>query len=203
MSKLQPKSYSDFSIYHLQTMFGLKDRVADLALGSLEIQPSTWLQTTLQIQKKVPMSTEKAKSELLITPILLEMYHTNPNKFNFFSGYTFEVDKQKSLTGRCDYLLISESDSFDIEAPVMGIFEAKDDNIDRWVGQCGAEMYAAQLFNEQRNTPVPAIYGAVTSGFDWLFLKLEANILSIDTQRYGMANLPKLLGALQAVIKKF
>ena len=90
--------------------------------------------------------------------------------------------------------------STNIEAPVIGIFEAKDDSLDKWYGQCGAEMYAARLFNEHQNRYFPIIFGAVTNGFSWQFLKLEDKTLWIDTETYGTQNLPKLLGVLQYLI---
>lgn len=199
----QPKSYSDFTVQHLRDMFGLKDRKEDLHLDKQTIPPSEWLLTTISYLQKLPQGTEKAKSELRITPILVELHNRNEDKFTYFSGYSFDVDESKALKGRCDFLLIKDATSVDIEAPIMGIFEAKDDNIDRWIGQCGAEMYAAQLLNQRENVPIDIIYGAVTNGFEWLFLRLEGTVLQVDTQRYSTDNLPRLLGALQSLIEKF
>lgn len=200
IKKLVPKSYSDFTVANLREMFGLKDKKQALHLEGTEVPISGWLETTLEMQRDLPVGTEKAKSELIITPVLLELRSKNKTKFTFFSGYTFEVDKEKALTGRCDYLLIKDAQSVDIEAPIIGIFEAKDDSIDRWVGQCGAEMYAARLFNQQTNTHIETIYGAVTNGYEWLFLKLEEDTLYIDTARYSIENPNKLLAALQKMI---
>ncbi len=195
-----PKSYSDFTIQHLQDMFGIKDKIASLLLDTQDLLPSDWLLATLARTKGLPTGSEKAKSEMLITPILLDLYERQPQAFSFFSGYTFDVDKSKALTGRCDFLLTKEVQSTNIEAPVIGIFEAKDDSLDKWYGQCGAEMYAARLFNEQQNRNFPIIFGSVTNGFSWQFLKLENSTLWIDTETYGTQNLPKLLGALQYLI---
>ena len=195
-----PKNYSDFTIQHLRDMFGLIDRKENLTLNKQSIQPSEWLLTTISYLQKLPQGTEKAKSELRITPILVELHNRNETKFTYFSGYSFEVDEEKALKGRCDFLLIKDATSVEINAPIIGIFEAKDDNIDRWIGQCGAEMYAAQLLNQRENVPIEIIYGAVTNGFEWLFLRLEKNILQVDTQRYSTDNLPRLLGALQSLI---
>ncbi len=195
-----PKSYSDFTVQHLQDMFGIKDQLIDLNLYSENVMPTAWLLETLATHVGLPMGSEKAKSQMIITPILLELYRKQTDVFSFFSGYTFEVDKSLALTGRCDYLLTKEVRSTNIESPVIGIFEAKDDNLNKWYGQCGAEMYAARLFNEQQKRNFPIIFGAVTNGFTWQFLKLEKNILSIDTETYSTRNLPELLGVLQNVI---
>lgn len=69
-----------------------------------------------------------------------------------------------------------------------------------WYGQCGAEMYAARLFNEQKNEPYRIIYGAVTDGYEWVFLKLEENTLFIDKERYYLRNLSELLGVLKTIM---
>ncbi|MCB1190600.1 MAG: hypothetical protein H7A23_19900 [Leptospiraceae bacterium] len=196
----KPKSYSDFTIQDLQDMFGIKDKIDALNLCRKEVEPSEWLLATFAKHKGLPIASEKAKSEMLITPILLDMHERQPSAFSFFSGYTFEVDKNLALTGRCDYLITKEIQSTNIEAPIIGIFEAKDDSLDKWYGQCGAEMYAARLFNERQKEDYPVIFGAVTNGFIWQFLKLERNILQIDSETFAIQNLPKLLGALQSLI---
>ncbi len=122
----------------------------------------------------------------------------NPYKLQYFSGNTFDVLPEKALKGRCDFLFTKHF-SLHIEAPVIAMFEAKDQNIDNWYGQCGAEMVAARLFNEQQNEPYSIIHGAVTDGYQWVFLRLEENILLIDSDRYYIQDLPRLLGALQTI----
>ncbi|MEG5058636.1 hypothetical protein QUB60_16460 [Microcoleus sp. A2-C5] len=52
--------------------------------------------------------------------------------------------------------------------------------------QCAAEMVAAQKFNEINNIPIATIYGSVTSGTVWRFLKLEAKTLTIDLNDYAV-----------------
>jgi hypothetical protein len=42
----------------------------------------------------------------------------------------------------------------------------------------------AQRFNEQNATPLSPIYGAVTSGKLWQFLKLEEQTVTIDLDEY-------------------
>jgi hypothetical protein len=62
-------------------------------------------------------------------------------------------------------------------------------------------MVAARLFNQQKHEPIEVIYGAVTNGYEWLFLRLEGQMLLIDTERYGLENLPRLLGVLVKLIE--
>ena len=55
---------------------------------------------------------------------------------------------------------------------------------------------AVKQFNEREHTPRPAVYGCVTTGTQWLFLKLEGDNLFIDSTQYYLHDLPKLLGIL-------
>jgi hypothetical protein len=67
-----------------------------------------------------------------------------------------------------------------IEAPIFCLVEAKKGEVEEGFGQCGAEMYAAQIFNERKGKAQKAIYGCVTNAFSWCFLKLEEKNLYID-----------------------
>jgi len=149
--------------------------------------------------KHAPINSQKARAELLITPVLMEIFERNSTKFNYFSGNPFDVEPTQGLKGRCDFLL-TKAMTLHITAPVIAIFEAKDDNVDNWYGQCGAEMYAARLFNERNQEPYRIIHGAVTNGYEWVFLRLEEQMLLVDRNRYYLGNLPELLGVLQSVI---
>jgi hypothetical protein len=194
-----PKSYSDFTLDHLRVMFDIENIETTLDLCKQPLEPSSWLLETFTYNKVLRINTEKARSELLISPILVEIARHRPKMFQCFSGNTLDVDVERSLKGRCDFLLTKKL-SLDISAPIMAIFEAKDDNIEHWYGQCGAEMLAAKMFNEQHNEPVEIIHGAVTNGRDWRFLRLEGAQLLIDSDIYTLSDLPKLLGALQFLI---
>jgi hypothetical protein len=176
-----PKSYSDYSLNDLRTICGIDNRKQNLSLLNDKKEPSTLLLQILEQNKVLPINSEKARSELLITPVLVEWLSQNPHQLQYFSGNTKHF-------------------SMDIVAPVVAMFEAKDDNVDNWYGQCGAEMYSARLFNERNNEPYKTIYGAVTDGFEWVFLKLEDEVLLIDTERYYLRTLSELLGALQTIM---
>jgi len=88
-----------------------------------------------------------------------------------------------------------------IEAPVIAIVEAKNDNIQSGLGQCMAEMIAAQLFNDRQENQVKTIYGVITTGTNWKFMKLEGQVISIDLNEYFLNNVGKLLGILRNCIE--
>jgi hypothetical protein len=199
MKKDIPKSYLDFTLTHLREMFGISNLPIDLDMIEKPFKTPQWLDEALAIAMKLPRGTEKVKSEIFVTPILLALYEANPKRFQYFSGYSFDVDAKLALRGRCDFLL-SKTLSASIEAPIFGIFEAKDDSLEHWYGQCGAEMYAAQLFNQQKNNPIQTIHGAISNGLTWQFLRLDNSILKIDTRFYTIDNPAQLLGVLQGIL---
>ena len=196
MKKL--RSYSDYSLRALQENCNIDNTRQKFGLCKKIMPPSQLLQEILLRNELIPINSEKARSELIVTPILVEWMQNNPKQLQYFSGNSFDVLPEKALKGRCDFLFTKHF-SLHIAAPVIAMFEAKDDNVDNWYGQCGAEMYAAKLFNEQKNEPYKIIYGAVTDGYEWVFLRLEDNMLFTDSERYYMQDLPRLLGALQTI----
>jgi hypothetical protein len=194
-----PKSYRYYKLEDLAAIVGISNEETPNLLGSVpNLQPSETLNAILERNMLIPMKNEKAKSELIVMPILVELFYVN-QRFKPFSGLTFNIDKTKGLKGVCDFLISGKARVADLESPVVCVYEAKDDNIENWYGQCGAEMYAARLFNAQKGNDTLVIHGAVTNGFTWQFLKLEGQTLYIDSNRYGLANLPQLLGAIQKV----
>lgn len=196
----KPQSYSDYTLAHLREICGIDNTKARLQLLTKPVQPSELLTQILARNTVLPINTEKARSELLITPVLIEWLSQNPSQLQYFSGNTFDVDAKRALKGRCDYLFTKHL-SMDIVAPVIAVFEAKDDNVDNWYAQCGAEMFAARLFNERSNEPYRIIHGAVTDGYEWVFLRLEESLLKIDSERFYLRNLPELLGALETIMQ--
>jgi hypothetical protein len=174
--------YNKFTLSDLSDKFQITYELARFLPELTDIGASKKLLMDLEEAAELPLSTEKAKSELIIVPLLKELHRTNKNKFSYFSGYQFNVDSKKGLKGYCDFILSAQPKKIEIESPVFCLVEAKKDNIEDGYAQCGAEMYAAQLFNQKHHTEQKAIYGCVTNAFCWVFLKLEQNTLIIDHQ---------------------
>jgi len=158
------------------------------------------LQETLPLA--LAINTEKARSELLISPVLVELRKMFERKISLFSGVDFNVDETKDLSGFCDFLISSSSKQFFITAPVIAIVEAKNEDIIGGMGQCIAEMIAAKLFNEKENISVSWVYGAVTTGSVWKFLKLEQQTVFIDNREYYIESVGKIMGILYAMVKQ-
>ncbi|MCK5871415.1 MAG: hypothetical protein KAG26_01195, partial [Methylococcales bacterium] len=119
---------------------------------------------------------------------------------SFFSGIDFTVDKSQGLNGFCDFLISQSSEQLFLEAPVIALVEAKNEKIVGGLGQCIAEMWAARLYNQQENQVLPYIYGVVTTGHAWKFLKLDGNKVYIDIEDYYIKNPEKILAILTYMI---
>ncbi len=144
----------------------------------------------------VSISTAKARSELILTPILLEIRRKYKNQIGYFSGNTFNVDDSKGLTGACDFILSASSNQSLVTAPVLTLVEAKDNDIRIGLGQCVAQMVAAQIFNARKGVEHKIVYGAVSTGTNWKFLMLENNVVKIDLTEYFITQLNQILGIL-------
>lgn len=145
-------------------------------------------------------SSEKARSEYLIAPVLLEVRRQTEHQISVFSGIEFNVEPEKGLFGRCDFL-ISRSPFQDLlEAPVVVAVEAKQEDFDQGITQCAAEMIAARIFNERENNAVNEIYGCVTTGDIWRFLILRGKRVEIEKKSFDVtADLEMILGILWAM----
>lgn len=163
------------------------------------IEPSNWLLEYLgkTIDLATSISTEKARSELIVTPILLEI--RDRYEVGYFSGTTFNVDDSRSLTGVCDFLLTASANQIVIDVPVVAIVEAKDNDIRSGLGQCAAEMFAAGVFNNDTRY----VWGCVTTGSLWRFLRLShGSELEVDLSEYSISQLPEILGILSQPFTK-
>jgi hypothetical protein len=146
--------------------------------------------------------SEKAKSELLVSPILVQARRLVSQRVQLFSGEEFDVDREKGLNGFCDFLFSRSTNRFTIDAPVLMLVEAKRGEIETGLGQCVAEMLAAQLYNQTKNRDIPVIYGCVTSGTLWQFLKLEGSDVTIDPTSYFVVPVQKILGILKWILSQ-
>lgn len=199
-------SYSDFTLSQLVKIFGLTiNETVDLFAAVEEVESSDYLAFYLKenIALAVAINTEKARSEMIIAPILLEVRRRLNYQVSLFSGVDFNVDNDRGLNGVCDFLISRSAEQLFIRAPVITIVEAKNENIKTGFGQCVAEMIAAQFFNEREENAIKTIYGVVTIGTIWRFLKLEGNVVDIDLTEYYIKNVNKILGILLASFKEF
>jgi hypothetical protein len=202
-------SYKDFTLEQINQKFAVAIQ-SNLDVFSTCIQPvqiNSALASYLDYSTKLALAinTEKARSEMIIAPILVELKRLTGDRISLFSGSDFNVDAAQGLNGFCDFILSLSSQQLYIEAPIAIIVEAKNENIKGGLAQCLATMIAAQLFNQQTNPQkqngFDTIYGAVTTGNQWKFLKLNGATAAIDNQDYYIDQLPNIMGILLSMVE--
>ena len=192
-------SYSDFTLRKVKQTFGINTIEDQKFLP--EIQPIAASATLTDfLAESLPLAiatgSEKARSELIISPVLLEVRKILKRKISLFSGTDFTVDSALGLNGVCDFVLSRSTEQLEVEAPAVMIVEAKKSDLNLGIGQCIAEMIAAQKFNEINNQPIATIYGSVTNGTVWRFLQLTEQTVTIDFTDYPLPPVDVILGIL-------
>ncbi len=199
-------SYSDFNLRDVKNELGvslIEDQNIFSNIDAVEISLTLKeiLSETVPLARAI--NTEKARSELIISNILVELRKIFHHKISLFSGIEFNVNKEKNLNGYCDFIVSASPEQLMLCAPVVTIVEAKNENIIGGLGQCIAEMIAANIFNKQENNEtIEKIYGVVTTGTAWKFLKMKENRVYIDLDEYSIENPGKIIGILSKMIEQ-
>ncbi len=192
-------AYESFTLDLLEERFGLTLGQSSDLYGDVPVCASGAL-LTATLKRHLPLimgkGTEKARSELLIAPILVEAREALGERISFFSGVSFNVDRKSGLHGFCDFIISQDPLVLEIKAPVIALVEAKREDLASGVPQCLAEMIAAQKFNEKRGKPRKTIFGVLTSGTNWRFLQLEGTQATLDLREYPITEIEKILGVL-------
>ncbi len=196
-------AYSNFTLKTVEKEFELESVEHTGIFADIE-SVTLSAELTNALARNVPLAatinTEKARSELIVAPILVELREQFDRKISLFSGIDFNVDAENGLTGVCDFLVsLSPRQSY-VEAPIIALVEAKNLDLKLGLGQCVAEMIAAQCFNTERGNDISWIYGASTTGIEWQFLKLRGKCLHIDMMTYQIAQCDRILGILASMV---
>jgi len=195
-------SYSDFDLKKVRSAFDLN--IVETEDLFAEVEPVAISSLLAEILKQnVPLAlaigTEKASSELIIVNFFLELKRRS--RISFFSGIEFTVDKDKGLNGFCDFIVSQSPEQLFLDTPILAVVEAKNERIAAGLGQCVAEMVAAKIYNEREGKPLPLIYGAVTTGQAWKFLRLQDSTVYIDLADYYIDKPDKIIGILAGMVE--
>jgi hypothetical protein len=197
-------AYNNFTLETVLDKFELnllEDRFCQ-SLSVIDPQPEFLVVFDYLFELGEAAKSEKAKSELLVTPVLAQARRLTDRQVQLFSGEEFNVDQERGLNGFCDFLFTKSGNRFTIDAPVLMLVEAKRGEIESGWGQCVAEMVAAQIYNRNYERTIPIIYGCVTSGRLWQFFKLEDNRITIDPTNYSLLPVQKILGILKWILSQ-
>ena len=196
-------TFSDFTLESVETSFGLTTRSADLFPGCASIPTPSWLTDIIARGRAVAVPvSEKARSEFIVSPILLACRELFVGELAIFSGQRLDVDAAAGLSGECDYILALTNPVPRLKAPLVVILEAERGELEAGLGQCVAQMLAAQKFNEKAGKPLDAIFGAVTTGEAWQFLRLAGTEVTLHDRRLFIDDLPAILAALRACLPR-
>jgi len=197
--------YSSFRLRDVKSQLGVSLIESERLFLEVEaVQISPMLRDILA--EHVPLArsinTEKARSELIVANVLVEVRKIFDRQISLFSGIEFNVDREKNLNGFCDFIVSASSEQLMLDAPVVAIVEAKNENIIGGLGQCIAEMFAAEIFNRNEKNKVEKVYGAVTTGTAWKFLKLAGKEAYIDLDEYSIEGPGKIVGILAKMVEQ-
>lgn len=197
---MSPNSFSGYKLEEVTKEFGIK---VSFKKGLFkDVKQATVSQKLIDdLDRNTPlalaMSSEKAKSELIVMPVLLELWDQVEPKFSFFSGIEFRVEPKRGLKGVCDFIISRSENQAVLTAPVVTLVEAKRDDFEKGLAQCLAEMVAAQIFNERNQTNIETIYGVITNGTTWRFLRLKEKNAEVNVEDYPIQNVEMIIGILK------
>jgi hypothetical protein len=195
-------TFRDFTFPNVAHDLGLTVGEADLfgSVTPLEVSAEFLGRFRRSVELGVGLHTEKARSEFIIAPLLLELKLRFWDRFGLFSGVELDVDTSRGLSGVCDFVLTRSPRLLTLTAPVLAIVEAKNDNIPGGLGQCIASTVAAREYNAMEKRPPAPVFGAVTTGSAWRFLRLDGADLTLDVHEYQIAEPGRILGILASIV---
>jgi hypothetical protein len=100
-------AYSNFTLRQVEKDFHLQiEEKIDLFAHIAAIAPSDDIKEILaeNVFLTLAINTEKARSEFLIAPTLLELRRRSPVPISLFSGTEFSISLEQGLIGYRDYL---------------------------------------------------------------------------------------------------
>ena len=198
-------AYNDFTLDTLIAQFfapGSRREQLFHAVCPFAYERSSAANSPRNVPLALDISTEKARSEFIIAPVLSEVRRQLDYRISLFSGVEFNVNPEQGLRGVCDFLLSLSPLQLTIQAPVVMVVEAKNENVKQGISQCIAEMLAAQQFNQERHNAIETVYGVVTTGSAWKFLRLTGTSVMVDTTEYHISQVERIVGILVAMIEE-
>ena len=193
-------AFSEYKeIGQVQVEFNIKLDEENFIFANSVNPPELFLQEFEFTLENFPVFTsEGARTEAVIFPILREVYKDYSDKFVLWIQKSFAFDAK--LSGTPDYLIATKSPlgKTVLAKPLLGVVEAKKNDFEVGWAQCLAELIAIQKLNVEDEITV---YGIVTDGERWQFGRLEKNLFTRHASSFGIDDLPELFGALHFVFQ--
>ena len=196
-------AFSQFSYPEAVARFGLtREASPDLFAGVPAVAPGPLLVAAQPVSNKLGAMahSETARAIWLVGPLLADFWSRYAGRINLLAGVEFAADPEAGLTGFVDFLICRSPQTHFVTPPALVMFEAKRDSIPDGLGQCVAAMVGGQRFNRRAGEPDGPVYGCVTTGSVWKFLRLDGVALVEDMADYGPSDAARLLGILTHIV---
>lgn len=192
--------YSEFNLDSIERLLKLELISAELFPSVAAVETPAWLPDILErMHRTLPLVSEKARCEAIVAPVLQAATELGGPPLSIFSGVRLDMNPEIGLTGECDFIIARTASVPRLKAPLLTVVEAKRADLELGLAQCIAQMEGVRQFNLAAGATIP-VYGAVTTGELWQFLKLVPGILTLDTKRYPLHPLPELLAVLSHIL---
>jgi hypothetical protein len=192
-------SFSDFkTIGEVQKKYSIKYKEENFITSSEIALSESFVADLLFYRENMDVfSSEASRCEIIISPILREIYKQCYTKLSFWVQKSIAYDD--TLCGTPDYIFSEKSvlGKTVLEKPIVIVVEAKKNDFEQGWGQCLAELIASQKINGDLEQPV---YGIVTDGNLWQFGKLEKDCFYKNTEGFMIDKLNSLCGALTYLV---
>jgi hypothetical protein len=195
-------AYADFSLDSVADDLGLNIITVDLFPDLVEAPVPPWLRDALERGGRQLLANEKAKSEFIVAPILLACQEQSPGPLSILSGLGLDVDPDRELVGECGFILSATKPIPAMRAPLVTIVEVKVRDVEDAIWPCFARMMGAEVFNKRAGQPIGEVFGCVTDGDCWQFLRLAGDLAEIDRRRYYLSKVGLILAALGWIFER-
>jgi hypothetical protein len=190
-------SFSDYkTIAQVQAEFKIKYQEENF-VELKECQPSPlFLEEFYFNQRNMDIfSSESARCEIIIFPILREIYKNYYAKTSLWIQKSITVNEH--LSGTPDYMISKKSElgKTMLEFPLLIIAEAKRNDFEQGWAQCVAELIAAQSLNHSSRP----LYGIVTDGKLWEFGRLVDTVFTKNIDSVTSSDLSELFARLNFI----
>ncbi|MEO0458389.1 MAG: hypothetical protein AAF152_17660 [Cyanobacteria bacterium P01_A01_bin.114] len=194
-------AFSDYkNVAQVQAEYQIKYQEQNFVIPETYTPSQTFLEEFEFNQRHLDVfSSEAARCEIVIFPIVREVYK------HYYNQVSFWVQKplvySDKLSGTPDYMISKKSDlgKTMLERPLLVVVEAKKNDFEQGWGQCLAELVAIEQFNDEFQQP---IYGIVTDGKLWEFGQLMAQTFTKNIDSFTVTELSGLMGALKFVFDR-
>ena len=193
-------TYADFTLESAQAAFGLTAVARPLfpfrsLAAPWQLGPLAWAAGKVALRRN-----EKSRSEFFIAPVLGAVDVLAGGSLTVYSGLMLSVDAARGLTGECDFILGGDPFGVVVTAPLLTVVEAKRGDVDEGTGQAVAQMVATREFNDRAGRPTPVVFGCVSSGLEWQFMRLAGSTLDYEPMPIPLSDLGRLLATFLAAV---